>query len=77
MRESNGDGKVYVPAGDVAELFQVNPKTIARWSIHGAMQPDGSYLKLPFKVTLGGHRRYDWDAMKALHTRLNADQAGQ
>jgi predicted site-specific integrase-resolvase len=33
-------------AGDVARLFHVSPKTVARWSNQG---------RLPHTLTLGGH----------------------
>ncbi len=35
--------------GQVAEFFNVDPKTVTRWAKAG---------KLPFISTLGGHRRY-------------------
>lgn len=40
----------YLLAGEVARLFHVSPKTIARWAVEG---------KLPYVRTLGKHRRYD------------------
>jgi excisionase family DNA binding protein len=40
--------KLYTP-GEVAALFRVDPKTVARWAKSG---------RLPAVHTLGGHRRY-------------------
>lgn len=36
-------------ASDVASAFHVNTKTVARWAADG---------RIPFRRTLGGHRRY-------------------
>lgn len=40
--------QLYLPS-EVAKLFRVDPKTVARWAKAG---------KLPCIRTLGGHRRY-------------------
>lgn len=51
-----------VQAGDVARLFQVVPKTVARWAKEG---------KLPVHSrTLGGHRRFDLDVIEPIVERL-------
>jgi excisionase family DNA binding protein len=42
---------------EVAAIFQVAPSTITRWAEAG---------KLPVIKTLGGHRRYDADAVQVL-----------
>jgi excisionase family DNA binding protein len=42
---------------EVANIFQVSPSTITRWAELG---------KLPSVKTLGGHRRYEAKAVKAL-----------
>lgn len=47
-------------AGDVARLFHVSPKTVARWSNEG---------KLPHTLTLGGHRRFPLQAVSELAAR--------
>lgn len=40
---------VLLTPGEVATLFRVNPKTVARWASSG---------KLQFILTMGGHRRF-------------------
>ncbi len=47
----------YLTAQEVAGIFHVGPKTVARWAKQG---------KLPFMRTLGGHRRYPADRIEAL-----------
>lgn len=41
-------------AGEVARVFRVDPKTVARWGAAGL---------LPHIKTIGGHRRYLADAV--------------
>ena len=53
----------FVRAGDVARLFHVSPKTVARWSNEG---------KLPHTLTLGGHRRYPLHEVRDLLDRIQA-----
>lgn len=43
--------------GEVAALFRVEPKTVTRWAKSG---------KLSFVRTLGGHRRFREDEVRAL-----------
>ncbi len=43
--------------GEVAELFRVNPKTVTRWARAG---------KITAMRTLGGHRRFREDEIRAL-----------
>lgn len=45
---SNNSDRLLTP-GEVAELFRVSPKTVARWASAG---------KITAVRTLGGHRRY-------------------
>lgn len=40
---------------EVAALFRVNPRTVKGWAVTG---------KMPVVRTLGGHRRYPWNAVK-------------
>jgi excisionase family DNA binding protein len=44
-------------AGDVAKIFDVDPKTVTRWAKSG---------RLTFYRTLGGHRRYLRSEVEAL-----------
>ncbi|MFY0409738.1 BldC family transcriptional regulator [Solicola sp. PLA-1-18] len=46
---------LYTP-GEVARMFRVDPKTVTRWAQAG---------KLPVVLTLGGHRRFPADAIRA------------
>jgi len=41
--------ELYLRASEVATRLQVSPKTVARWAKEG---------RLPYRATLGGHRRY-------------------
>ncbi len=43
--------------GEVARLFRVDPKTVTRWAAAG---------RIPSIRTLGGHRRFPEDHVKAL-----------
>ena len=44
------DAEPFLFTSQVADLLHVSPKTIARWAKDG---------RLPYRRTLGGHRRYD------------------
>lgn len=50
-------GERLLTPGEVAELFRVSPKTVARWASAG---------KITAVRTLGGHRRYRADEAQAL-----------
>jgi excisionase family DNA binding protein len=50
--------------GEVAELFRVNAKTVARWARSG---------KITAIRTLGGHRRFREDEVRALLDRTPLD----
>lgn len=47
----------YLSRSDVADIFGVAPNTVTRWAEAG---------KLPYIRTLGGHRRYDKEAIERL-----------
>lgn len=51
------DGESYLPAGEVARIFRVTPRTVTRWTYTG---------KLPYIRTLGGQRRIPASAIQAL-----------
>jgi excisionase family DNA binding protein len=53
--DPTGAVKMLTP-GEVAALIGVNPKTVSRWAKAG---------KLPSVRTLGGHRRYREDDVRA------------
>jgi excisionase family DNA binding protein len=64
------DGKTYLRAAEVAELFMVSPKTVTRWAQQG---------KLPHLRTLGGHRLYDeaeiHKLVRALQVAVESDSS--
>ena len=51
--------------GEVSQMFRVNPKTVTRWAKAG---------KITSIRTLGGHRRYRADEIRAI---LNGDTTAQ
>jgi excisionase family DNA binding protein len=51
----------YLRTSEVAGLLHVSPKTVSRWAQEG---------KLPFLRTLGGHRRYPDNEIRALADEL-------
>jgi excisionase family DNA binding protein len=61
----------YLRTSQVAELLHVSPKTVSRWAQAG---------KLPYLRTLGGHRRFPDQEIRALLETLSqpasADQPG-
>lgn len=61
MRLMNQDETVnLLKSGEVAALFRVDPKTVARWAAKGL---------LPSTVTPGGQRRYRETDVRALLAR--------
>ncbi len=60
--QSYRDG--YLTTQEVAEIFHVGSKTVARWAKLG---------KLPHMRTLGGHRRYPADQIMALAKELETE----
>lgn len=55
-------GNVLMTPAEVAALFRVSPKTVARWSRAG---------KLTALRTLGGHRRFRVDEVRALRAEVD------
>jgi excisionase family DNA binding protein len=51
----------YLTTAEVADVFQVSPKTVTRLAREG---------KLPHSRSLGGHRRYAGDSIRKLATEL-------
>lgn len=49
MTANSSNNERLLTPGEVAELFRVSPKTVARWASAG---------KITAVRTLGGHRRY-------------------
>jgi excisionase family DNA binding protein len=47
----------WLRAAEVAGRLHVSPRTVARWAKDG---------RLPYRRTLGGHRRYDPQQIEAL-----------
>jgi excisionase family DNA binding protein len=47
----------YLHTAQVARLLHVSPKTVSRWAKEG---------RLPYRKTLGGHRRYPEAEIRAL-----------
>ena len=55
------DDRDYLRVAEVARAFHVSPKTVARWADEG---------RLPYVLTLGGHRRFPRAAIEELLPRL-------
>jgi excisionase family DNA binding protein len=49
--------RTWLRAAEAAALLHVSPKTVSRWAKDG---------RLPYRRTLGGHRRYDPQQLEAL-----------
>ena len=47
----------YLRVAEVARAFHVSPKTVARWADEG---------RIPYVLTLGGHRRFPRKDIEAL-----------
>lgn len=52
---------------DVAEMFLVSSKTIVRWCNQGW---------IPYRTTLGGHRRFDRDVVQQMAVEHGFDPVG-
>jgi excisionase family DNA binding protein len=58
------EAPAYLRTAEVADILHVSPKTVSRWAKEG---------KLPFLKTLGGHRRYPEERIRALANELQED----
>lgn len=59
---ASSSGDVLMTPAEVAALFRVSPKTVARWSRAG---------KLTALRTLGGHRRFRVEEVQALRQEVD------
>ncbi len=66
VAEATPDSLLMKPA-EVAAMFRVSPKTVARWSVSGRLHP---------MRTVGGHRRFHADEVAALRDQLDPHQFG-
>ena len=53
--------------GQAARMLGVSPKTVNRWANEG---------RIPCAVTLGGHRRFRVDVIRAVATSMGVEPAG-
>jgi excisionase family DNA binding protein len=54
----------YLTPGQAAQILGVSPKTVNRWANDG---------RIPCAVTLGGHRRFRADVVRALATSMGVE----
>ena len=64
MDQKTTGEREYLRVAEVAKAFHVSPKTVARWADEG---------RIPFVLTLGGHRRFPRKEIEALLPKLNAE----
>jgi excisionase family DNA binding protein len=62
--EHTSDG-TYLTPGQAARMLGVSPKTINRWANEG---------RIPCAMTLGGHRRFRADVIRAVATSMGLDE---
>jgi excisionase family DNA binding protein len=73
VRQTNGSRgaapaePAFLRTYEVADILHVSPKTVTRWAKDG---------KLPFSRTLGGHRRYPEEEIRALAADLRVLPGG-
>ena len=65
MARTEAEDALLTPA-EVAVLFRVSPKTVARWAQSG---------KLPAMRTLGGHRRFRASHVRAVLAEAETETA--
>ena len=56
----------YLTPGQVAVILGVSPKTVNRWANDG---------RIPCAVTLGGHRRFRADVVRAVAESMGVEAA--
>lgn len=66
MTTRTTDSEQLLTPAEVASLFRVDPKTVTRWAKAG---------KLTSIRTLGGHRRYREDEVRALLSGIPAQRS--
>ncbi len=54
----------YLTPGQAASMLHVSPKTVNRWAHEG---------RIPYIVTLGGHRRFRSDDIDAIVARMRRE----
>ena len=54
----------YLSPGQAARMLGVSPKTVNRWANEG---------RIPCAVTLGGHRRFRADVIRAVAASMGVD----
>ncbi len=59
--------QAYLRTAEVANLLHVHPKTVTRWARLGL---------LPYRRTLGGHRRFPEAAIRELAASLHQEVQG-
>lgn len=62
MNQQASQDRDYLRVAEVARAFHVSPKTVARWADEG---------RLPYVLTLGGHRRFPRAAIEELLPKLS------
>ena len=67
MDQTTSTQREYLRVAEVARAFHVSPKTVARWADEG---------RIPFVLTLGGHRRFPRKEIEALLPSVNGDGTG-
>jgi excisionase family DNA binding protein len=61
-----GTETVFLTRSEVSRILGVSPNTVTRWAREG---------RLPCRVTLGGHHRFDRAAVEEIARRLSRDAA--
>ncbi len=54
----------YISPGRAADILRVSPKTVNRWADDG---------RIPCAVTLGGHRRFQLEVIRAVARSMGVD----